>query len=112
MTAVRVRMDVRHGQYAEQVTGQGDTLALAVLDVANRNTYAPSPDVNLASFERVVDELGAADPGMVVAHGWADWRILQDETNVPTTCDYCGAELIVEDCPRYGNGAEHAAVQS
>jgi len=28
----------------------------------------------------------------------------------PTTCSCCGATLINEDCPNFGNGAEHAVV--
>jgi len=36
--------------------------------------------------------------------------IMNQTTTIPTTCSRCGAALVNEDCPNYGNGAEHASL--
>lgn len=35
-------------------------------------------------------------------------HMLELQAKAVTYCDHCGAELIREDCPNYGNGPEHA----
>lgn len=41
-------------------------------------------------------------------------RDMKKPESTPTDehCSYCGSVLVVEDCPRYGNGAEHASVEA
>jgi hypothetical protein len=86
-------------------TTEGDAImvdgAPRVVTAVQRTTYHGVHGLSVAHISPDDVHIPTAAAHALVTHVTAP--------QVATRCDVCGAELVREDCPNYGNGAEHAA---